>query len=186
MKEGEDMTNGANYQSELRARLNEFHTQTGFPKKAVTLTITEQKLIVQYEPKGGIPDINKLLQIGKEMAITSGASGIIAGGVAMLIGRTLLGGVAARVGIAGAFGAIGLGVLAPAILVGCALGGIGYTVYKLGRNRVENEQAQAFGQELIEHLKDFQPESLLPTDLTIVTSSDRHITVIYDPELDVD
>jgi hypothetical protein len=101
------------YQSELKTWIDQFRSDNGLPKKAVTLAISEQKLVAQYEPKGGIPNIDKLLQLGKEMAIASGAGAVVAGGVAMLIGRTLLGGVAARVGIAGAFGAIGLGMLGP-------------------------------------------------------------------------
>lgn len=172
------------YQSELRNCLNCFRSESGYPKKAVTLTLTDQKLIVQYEPKGELPSIDKLRQSGKEIAIASGTGAVVMGGVAMLIGRTLLGGVAARVGVAGAFGAIGLGVLGPAVLIGGTIGGLGYTVYKIGRNREQNLQAQAFGQELLNHLGMFQPQSLQPTDLTIVTSSDRHITIIYDPELD--
>ncbi|MDE2780335.1 MAG: hypothetical protein OXI91_11760 [Chloroflexota bacterium] len=172
------------YQSELRDYLNGFSSESGYPKRAVTLTLIDQKLIVQYEPRGELPSVDKLRQTGKEIAIASGTGAVVMGGVAMLVGRTLLGGVAARVGVAGAFGAIGLGVLGPAVLIGGTIGGLGYTVYKIGRNREQNIQAQAFGQELLNHLGMFQPESPLPTDLLIVTSSDRHITIIYDPELE--
>ena len=53
------------------------------------------------------------------------------GGMAMLIGRTLLGGIAARVGLAGAFGAIGLGILGPATLIGGTVAGWGTRFTKL-------------------------------------------------------
>ena len=171
------------YQSELKDWLDQFNSGIGFPKKAVTLTILEKKLIAQYEPESGLPEIAKLRQTGKEMAIASGTGAVIAGGVAMLIGRTLLGGLAGRVGIAGAFGAIGLAPLVPALLVGATVGGIMYTVYKLGRDVTDNEQAQTFGQELSEHLLNFFPTSLPPMDMAIVASIDRRITIIYDPEL---
>ena len=171
------------YQSELRDWLSEFRCESGYPKKAVTLTLADQKLVAQYEPKGELPSVERMRQTGKEMAFASGTGAVVMGGMAMLIGRTLLGGVAARVGVAGAFGAVGLGILGPAILIGGTIGGLGYTVYKIGRNREQNAQAQAFGQELLNHLGAFLPESPPPADLTIVTSADRHITVIYDPDL---
>lgn len=173
------------YQTELRDWLSQFHSSTGRPKKSVTLTLYEQRLIVQYEPGGELPNVEKMRQLGKEMAIAAGTGAIVMGGVAMLIGRTLLSGIAARVGIAGALGAVGLGALGPAALVGGTLAGIGYTVYKIGRNREQNEQAEAFGQELLAHLLKFRAESPPPADLTIVASADRHITVVYDPDLEI-
>ena len=103
----------------------------------------------------------------------------------MLIGRTLLGGALARVGVAGAFGAIGLGVLGPALLVGGTVAGVGYAIYKVGKNRAQNDQAQAFGQELLSHLKSFRPASLPPSEMAIITSLDGRVTVIYDPELEI-
>jgi hypothetical protein len=178
------MESSITYQTELRDHLMEFRSESGYPKKAVTLTLRGHKLIAQYEPKGELPSIDRLRQTGKEMAVASGTGALVMGGVAMLIGRTLLGSVAARVGIAGAFGAIGLPVLGPAVLIGGTIGGLGYAVYKIGRNREQNLQAQAFGQELLNHLGMFQPENPPPTDLVIVTSPDRHITIIYDPDLD--
>ena len=178
------MTIPVTYQTELRDWMSNFHSDSGYPKKAVTLTLAEQKLIVQYEPKGEMPSIDRLRQTGKEIAIASGTGAVVMGGMAMLIGRTLLGGIAARVGLAGAFGAIGLGILGPATLIGGTVAGVGYTVYKIGRSREQNAQAEAFGQELLEHLREFRPESPLPMDLTIVASADRYITIIYDPELE--
>ena len=178
------MTINTTYQTQLRDWLSEFRNDNGYPKKAVSLTIAERKLIVQYEPTGELPNVDKMRQLGMEMAIASGTGAVVMGGMAMLIGRTLLGGMAARVGVAGAFGAVGLGILAPAALIGGTVAGLGYTVYKIGRNREQNAQAEAFGQELLEHLRRFQPESPPPNDLTIVTSGDRHITLIYDPDLE--
>ena len=178
------MTLARTYQSELKNWLAAFTADAGLPKKAVTLTIPEQKLIVQYETKGDLPNINKMRQVGKELAIASGTGAVVASGMAMLIGRTLLGGALARVGVAGAFGAVGLGLLGPAILVGGTAAGVGYTIYKIGKNKAQNDQAQAFGQELLRHLQNFRPASLPPSEMTIVTSPDRRITVIYDPELE--
>ena len=180
------MTLARTYQSELRDHLARFHSDAGYPKKAVTLTIADQKLIVQYETKGEMPNVSKMRQAGKELAIASGTGAIVAGGMAMLIGRTLLGGALARIGVAGAFGAIGLGVLGPAILVGGTVAGVGYTVYKVGQNKAQNDQAQAFGQDLMTHLGNFRPTGSPPSDMAIVTSPDRRITVIYDPDLGVE
>ena len=177
------MTLARTYQSELRSHLAGFHSDAGYPKKAVTLTIADQKLIVQYETKGEMPNVSKLRQAGKELAFASGTGAVVAGGVAMLIGRTLLGGALARIGISGAFGAIGLGVLGPAILVGGTVAGVGYAVYKVGKNKAQNDQSQAFGQDLIAHLRNFRPTSLPHSDMAIVTSPDHRITVIYDPDL---
>ena len=173
------------YQNELKNWLAGFHSDAGLPKKAVTLTLSEQKLIVQYETKGEMPNVSEMRQAGKELAIASGTGAVVAGGMAMLIGRTLLGGALARVGVAGAFGAIGLSVLGPAVLVGGTVAGVGYMIYKVGRNKAQNDQAQAFGQELLEHLKGFRPTSLPPSEMAIVTSPDRRITVIYDPGLEI-
>jgi hypothetical protein len=174
----------SNYQSELKEYLAGFHSEYGLPKKAVTLTLLEKKLIVQYETKEGIPEIAKLRQMGKELTVASGTGAVVAGGAFMLIGRTLLGGALARVGVAGAFGAIGLAPLLPAVLIGGTIAGAGYTVYQIGKNRTQNKQAQDFGEELLAHLKEFQPNSPAPNDMTIVTSPNRRITIIYDPELE--
>ncbi len=174
------------YQSELKDWLARFHSENGLPEKAVTFTIPEQSLIIQYEPTGGIPNVARMRQTGKEMGMASGAGAMVAGGMAMLIGRTLLGNVAGRVGIAGAFGAIGLAPLLPAVLVGGAVGGVLYTTYKIGKNRAENQRAEAFGAELFDHLSTFSPNNPKPEDLTIVMSEDRRITVICDPELEAD
>ena len=177
------MTTGSSYQGELRDYLAAFHSESGLPKKALTLVLPQQNLVVQYEPKEGIPDVSKLRQSGKELAIASGTGAVVAGGAAMLIGRTLLGGTLARVGVAGAFGAIGLDPLLPAILIGGAIGGVGYSVYQFGKNRAENKQAQEFGEELLGYLKKFRPANPPPTDMVIVMSPNRRITIIYDPDL---
>ena len=107
-----------------------------------------------------MPNIGKMRQAGKELAIASGTGAMVAGGMAMLIGRTLLGGALARVGVAGAFGAIGLGILGPG-RTGWRNGGPawGYIIYRVGKNKAQNDQAQAFGQELLAHLKNFRPAS---------------------------
>jgi hypothetical protein len=180
------MTLTRTYQNELKSWLASFHSDAGLPKKAVTLTISEQKLIIQYEIRGEMPNIGKMRQAGKELAIASGTGAMVAGGMAMLIGRTLLGGALARVGVAGAFGAIGLGILGPAVLVGGTVAGVGYTIYKVGKNKAQNDQAQAFGQELLAHLKNFRPASLPPSEMAIVTSPDKRVTIIYDPDWKLD
>ena len=174
------------YQSELKDWLTRFHSENGLPEKAVTFTIPERSLIVQYEPTGGTPNVARMRQTGQEMVMASGAGAVVAGGMAMLIGRTLLGNVAGRVGIAGAFGAIGLAPLLPAVLIGGTVGGVLYTAYKIGKNRSENERAEAYGAELLDHLSTFRPNNPKPEDLTIVMSEDRRITVICDPELEAD
>ena len=174
------------YQSELKDWLAQFHSENGLPEKAVTFTIPEQSLIIQYEPTGGTPNVARMRQTGQEMVMASGAGAVVAGGMAMLIGRTLLGNVAGRVGIAGAFGAIGLAPLLPAVLIGGTVGGVLYTAYKIGKNRAENQRAEAFGAELLDHLSTFRPNNPKPEDLTIVMSEDRRITVICDPELEAD
>ena len=114
----------------------------------------------------------------------TGTGAAVAGGAALIIGRTFLGGALGRLGIAGAFGAIGLTAFAPAVLVGGTIAGVGYTVYQLGKNREQNKQAQEFGAELLAYLRRFQPTSPVPNDMTIITSPDRRITIIYDPELE--
>ena len=172
------------YQSELKDWLTRFHSENGLPEKAVTFTIPERSLIVQYEPTGGTPNVARMRQTGQEMVMASGAGAVVAGGMAMLIGRTLLGNVAGRVGIAGAFGAIGLAPLLPAVLIGGTVGGVLYTAYKIGKNRSENERAEAYGAELLDHLSMFSPNNPKPSDLTIVVSEDRRITIICDPELE--
>ena len=63
------MTLARTYQSELRSHLARFHSDAGYPKKTVTLTIADQKLIVQYETKGEMPNVSKMRQAGKELVI---------------------------------------------------------------------------------------------------------------------
>lgn len=179
------MTQPHTYQQELKNWLDDFRSDAGLPKKAVTLSIVAQKLIVQYEPKDSLPNVEKMRQSGKQLAVVTGTGAVIAGGAAMLVGRTLLGGALARIGIAGAFGAVGLGLLGPAILVGGTAAGVGYAVYQVGRNKAQNEQARSFGEDLLAHLQEFRPANPPPPDMAIATSSDRRITVVYDPELGI-
>ncbi len=174
----------SNWVREMKGWLDQFHPDNGYPKKAVSLVIPKEKLIVQYEPEGGMPNIGEMRRRVAEMAFVSGTGMVIAGGVAMIIGRTLLGGVAGRIGVAGAFGAVGLAPLLPVVMIGGAVAGVGYTAYKLGKNRSENQRSQAFGQELSEHLRLFYPSVPAPIIMTIVASEDRKITIIYDPDLE--
>ena len=53
----------------------------------------------------------------------------------------------------------------------------------LARNQREEERARAFAEELIDHWETFEPASPLPGEVVEVTSADRRITVVYDPEL---
>lgn len=132
------MTLQRTYQSELKDWVAQFRSNSGYPKKAVTIVLREKKLIAQYETKEGIPNINKMRKTAAEVAIVGGVGAAVVGGAAMIIGRTLLGGVLGRIGIAGAFGAIGLGVLGPAVLVGGTAASVGYALYQVGRagNRI--------------------------------------------------
>ena len=75
------MTLTRTYQNELKSWLASFHSDAGLPKKAVTLTIPEQKLIIQYEIRGEMPNIGKMRQAGKELAIASGTGAMVAGGI---------------------------------------------------------------------------------------------------------
>ena len=145
------------FQSELQDWLNAFRSHEGLPKKSVTLTLVEQNLIVQYEPKAQMPAIARMRKAGTELAMASGVGAVVGGGVAMLVGRTLLGGMLARAGVAGAFGAVGLSMLGTAVTVGGTVAGVGYTVYQLGKNKAQNDQARAFGDALLAHLKAFRP-----------------------------
>ena len=59
------MTLTRTYQNELKSWLAGFHSDAGLPKKAVTPTLPQQKLIVQYETKGETPNISKCARPGK-------------------------------------------------------------------------------------------------------------------------
>ena len=174
------------FQSELQDCLDRFQSDHGYPNKPVTLAIREQQLIAQYETKGGIPNIERLRKTVKELAITGGAGAAVAASAALILGRTFLGGALGRVGIAGAFGAIGMGALGPAVLIGGTVASAGYLAYKWGKSREGDQRAQAWGEDLLAHLKAFRPTSPPPNSLAIIQSSNRRITVIYDPEMATD
>ena len=171
------------YESDLRNWLTQFRSEHGYPKQPVSVIDREKGLVAQYETQAGTPGAQSMSRLAAETGLAAATGATAAAGMVMVIGKTLLGGAAARVGVAGAFGAIGVSPLGPAVLVGGTVAAAGYALYKLGKRREENERCQAFGRELLAHMKTFTSPCKPPSHVAIVASPDRRITVLYDPDI---
>ena len=83
--------------------------------------------------------------MASEAARVIGAVGIgTAGGAAIgaIIGKVVLGGTLARIGVASAGAAIGIPILAPVALAGGAISTAAYAAYKIGKDKREQENAE--------------------------------------------
>ena len=147
------------FYNQLRAHLEAFHNPETLPKVPVTLTgIPRKGPTVKYQhPSSGPVDP---AEMASEAARIIGAAGIgTAGGVAVgaIIGKALLGGVLARVGIASAGAAVGIPIFAPVALAGGLMGMVAYAAYKVGKGKREHERANDLLQRLADHMRAFSP-----------------------------
>ena len=154
------MANDPNkFYHELKAHLESFGQQKTFPKYPVTVTgIPRGGLTVKYQhPSDGPPDP---AEMAGEAAKVIGAAGIgTAGGAAIgaVIGKAVLGGTLARIGVASAGTAIGIPILAPVALVGGVISTAAYAAYKLGKAKRDREIAEDLLKRLMEHMQGFCP-----------------------------
>ena len=135
---------------ELKSYLESFPQREDLPDVPVTMTgIPREGLTVKYQhPSAGPVDPADL---AGEAAKVIGAAGIgTAGGavIGAVIGKVVLGGTLARIGVASAGAAIGIPILAPVALVGGAISTAAYAAYKIGKCKREQGNAE----ELLERL----------------------------------
>ena len=154
------MANDPNdFYRELKAHLESFRQQETLPKVPVTITgIPRGGLTTKYQhPSAGSPDPTEM---AGEAAKFIGAAGIgTAGGVALgaVIGKAVLGGTLARIGVASAGPAIGIPIFAPAALLGGVISTAAYAAYKLGKAKRDREIAEDLLRRLMEHMQGFCP-----------------------------
>ena len=98
--------------------------------------------------------------MAREAAKVIGVDGIgTAGGAAVgtIIGKAMLGGTLARIGVASAGAAVGIPILVPVALVGGAVATAAHAAYKIGRGKRDRENAEGLLNRLIEHMQRFSP-----------------------------
>ena len=149
------------FYAELKDHLMQYPylDQLSSVKLPITITgIPREGLTVKYQPDGQIDPF----EMGKEAAKLIGTVGAgAAGGAAVgaIIGKAVLGGTLARVGVASAGAAIGIPILAPIALVGGAIGSAAYAGYKIANSRRDKEAAEGFTDTLMSHMRQFSPPS---------------------------
>ena len=178
------MSDTANkFVSELIAHLEAFAQADPLPKIPVTVTgIPQEGLTVKYQhPSKGPADPSDIA--GEAARVIGAASAGIAGGavVGAIIGKTLLGGTLARVGIASAGAAIGLPLLAPVALVGGTVATVAYAAYKIGKGKREQERAEDLADSLMKHMSDFNPVTAWPSIGIYVPVPERGLTALWQP-----
>ena len=168
------MNNTDAYQLELEDWQARFYSYVGYPRKSVTITLPSHRLVVQYERKG-VPSVYGMRQTARERIYER-----VSGSPDIFVGRSLCGSALSRFYLGRSIEIEfppGWVVIAAASLV------IGFLT---GNSRRER-RARTFAEGLLEHWQAFEPVSPPPEGaegVTIVTSPDGRITVVYDPELD--
>ena len=168
---------------ELKAHLESFRHQEPLPQVPVTLTgIPRKGLTVKYQhPSDGPPE---LAEMASEAAKVIGAAGFgTAGGAAVgaVIGKVVLGGTLARVGVASAGAAFGIPVLVPVGLVGGAIATVAYVAYKFGRGKRDRERAESLMTRLVEHMQGFSPSVNWPVIEMFASVPDAGLAAIWQP-----
>lgn len=146
-------------------------TVTGIPREGLT---------VKYQPDGQIDPF----ELGKEATKLIGSVGAgVVGGAALgaIIGKVILGGTMARVGVASAGAAIGVPVLVPVALVGGALASVAYVAYKIGIRRRDREAAQECVNSLISHMQLFSPSAEWPEVEVFVSVPENGLAALWQP-----
>ena len=148
---------------------------TGVPREGLT---------VKYQhPSAGPADP---ADMASEAAKVIGAAGIgTAGGAAVgaIIGKVVLGGTLARIGVASAGAAIGIPILTPVALVGGVAATAAYATYKVGRGKRDHERAEDLLKRLMEHMQGFSPSGEWPEIEMYVSAPGSGLTATWQPEL---
>jgi hypothetical protein len=171
---------------ELKAYLESFPQREDLPDVPVTMTgIPREGLTVKYQhPSAGPVDPADL---AGEAAKVIGAAGIgTAGGavIGAVIGKVVLGGTLARIGVASAGAAIGIPILAPVALVGGAISTAAYAAYKIGKGKREQGNAEELLERLMEHMQGFNPSVKWPEIEVYVSVPETGLAAIWQPALE--
>ena len=103
--------------------------------------------------------------------------------IGAIIGKSLLGGTLARIGIASAGAAIGLPLLAPVALVGGTVATVGYAAYKIGKGKREQERAEELADSLMKHMNNFNPSMPWPNIEVYVSVSQKGLAALWQPRV---
>ena len=173
------------FYKELKSHLEGFELPDRLSKLSVTITgIPEEGMTVKYQhPSQGAADPS---DIAREAAKVIGAAsaGIASGAVVgAIIGKTLLGGMLARIGIASAGAAIGLPLLAPVALAGGTVATVGYAAYRIGKGKREQERAEVLADSLMKYMNDFNPSEAWPGIEIYVSVSQKGLAALWQPRV---
>ena len=180
------MANDTNeFYHELRTCLESFRQHETLPKVPVTMTgIPREGLTIKFQhPSAGPSDP---ADMASEAAKVIGAAGIgTAGGAAIgaVIGKLVLGGTLARIGVASAGTAIGMPILAPVALIGGVISTAAYAAYKIGKGKREQENAEDLLKRIMEHMQGFSPSVKWPKIEIYVSVPDAGLAAIWQPGL---
>ena len=98
------------------------------------------------------------------------------------IGKVVLGGTLARIGVASAGAAIGIPVLAAVALVGGAVATAAYAAYKIGRGKRDHERAESLLARLVEHMRGLSPSGEWSEIEMYVSAPGSGLTAMWQPE----
>ena len=157
------------FQSELEDWQARFYSNESYPSKAVTVTLPSQKRVAHFEFSGA-PSVYAMRQTARER--TYGREPKMPD---IFVGRSLRGRALSQFYLVRSIEGNPMG-LSLVSVVSLFFG-------PLVRNHREERRARTFAEGLMAHWQAFEPTSQPPDEVTEVTSPDRRITVVYDPEL---
>lgn len=159
------------FQRELEDWQARFYSYESYPRKSFTITLLSHRLVIQYERKG-VPSVYAMRQTARERTYFD--EELISPDI--FIGRSLRGMALARF-------YIGRVIEMKLHLAWVAVAAVSSVFGFLTGNSRREIRARTFAESLLTHWEAFEPVSPPPEDITAVTSPDRRITVVYDPEL---
>ena len=159
------------FQRELEDWQARFYSYEGNPRKSFTITLLTHRLVIQYERKG-VPSVYAMRQTARERTYFEEESI----GLDIFVGRSLRGTSLARF-------YMGRMIEMKLHLAWVAIAAASFVLGFLTGNSRREMRSRTFAKGLLAHWQAFEPASLPPEDIIAVTSPDRRITVVYDPEL---
>ena len=174
------------FYNELRVYLEQFRHSGDLPNAPVTITgIPRDGLTVQYQhpSKGPVDPVEMAGEAAKVIGV-AGVGTVGGAAVGAVIGKIVLGGTLARVGVASAGAAIGIPILAPVALAGGAITTAAYAAYKIGRGNRDHERAKDLTDSLIEHMQRFSPPDGWPEIEMHVSVPDSGLVALWQPTIE--
>lgn len=176
-------TDPIHFYNELRVHLEQFEYSGVYPRMPLTITgIPREGLTLKYQhPSEGPVDPTDMAREAAKVIGLAGVGTATGAAVGAIIGKAVLGGALARIGVASAGAAVGIPVLAPVALVGGAITTAAYAAYKIGKGKHDHERAKELSERLMAHMMLFSPSDGWPDIEMYVSVPDPGLAALWQP-----